>query len=1036
MDALFKIASNISTPLALGGLFAAIFFFLAKQIIERNIFPLLTKKISSEIIKLIIHYVFILSIISMFLGFIGFLILITLNNPNEPLEILGNVRIIENGSPVSPAHNATISISKLPGYKTETDKEGNFSFHIIDRILKDQIEFQVTYKGKNFYKKFKKSEIHNIVIEIPKSDKIGTFSIDKKKEASAIVTLRSDFNNATNLPYGWLYWGGQKNIRKVIALPYSVKQMHTVLRFPIANQHGTEYDIPKDTDVSHMTKVAYSSIVFNNSTVPVIVENVRLILDSHQSLPHRSVAIWHPKGLVPKSVVRLYLTPKKAEQFLFDGKDSVYELMPGESFPFRIDILGGEPGLYKLHVAATALVNDQTVTIRSPSTEVAVLRPESVGNMIQIRAIGPSLDLAAELLALSPKSFQKLAKRFIRKYPRDSTVRQLLDKDYIDKNNSQGNWKRYRQREDAMHSALRGDLGYIQYLGHSFDIDDANQHIQDYLTQHPDSEAAKEILISFLMAQGKKSEARQIAQKFIAKQPESFRAHLSFWKTDPSVVEHLERAIALAPNERQPYLAAAFSHIAGNQTLPNNFFINIKHLSREDRQQLLLDTMKGMYLLNFGLDYDQDDIAFLNRVDTHAKMLFNVLPEDRLYRPLLKNVFGEAANQISIDDKSMPLLVDLLISVGRLRLAVYYARQTGRKSMVKAFGAACDFDNLVDIARTILNQGKDQGAAVHFLDGSTMYDKITPFEYIVCGLAILERKEWDLFDKFVDNHVSTLPNQTNLLRGVYNQLKGNFEVAKVQVFYYWMHTANTIYSMHKPKDPFDPIEKEFVNDIENAEIIFTSLLNSKKNNNRNLTSEIHKIIFNSDGKKYTYWPQDYGHKNHVSGYDFAFSVHRMGKYLELPPDKNYLVRIPNMVMPFMVFMGRNKAFDVGPFAGLQLSEVSAANERNRALFRSGVYGKRLSENQTQNSYLLHLAWYYYWNEGKLDHALAYLNKAIENEPDFYDALLLRARVFFAKGNLTESCHNIISAQRIGPLLDIDTKIAKRCSQAELKNTEN
>ncbi|KPA13741.1 membrane protein [Candidatus Magnetomorum sp. HK-1] len=73
MENIFKIAGAISTPLALSGLFSAIFFLLLKQIIAKNIFPSLTKQFSSDIIKLIIHYVFILSILTILLGFVGYI---------------------------------------------------------------------------------------------------------------------------------------------------------------------------------------------------------------------------------------------------------------------------------------------------------------------------------------------------------------------------------------------------------------------------------------------------------------------------------------------------------------------------------------------------------------------------------------------------------------------------------------------------------------------------------------------------------------------------------------------------------------------------------------------------------------------------------------------------------------------------------------------------------------------------------------------------------------------------------------------------
>ena len=73
MKEIFLLASSVSTPLALSGLFAIIFFYLIKQVLSKNIFPVLTGKFSSDIIKLIIHYIFIISFIAMVLGFAGYI---------------------------------------------------------------------------------------------------------------------------------------------------------------------------------------------------------------------------------------------------------------------------------------------------------------------------------------------------------------------------------------------------------------------------------------------------------------------------------------------------------------------------------------------------------------------------------------------------------------------------------------------------------------------------------------------------------------------------------------------------------------------------------------------------------------------------------------------------------------------------------------------------------------------------------------------------------------------------------------------------
>jgi len=73
MQEIFNIASSISTPLALGGFFASILFFVFRQILKKNIFPSLTKSASAEIITLIIDRLFVLALVSMVLGFVGYM---------------------------------------------------------------------------------------------------------------------------------------------------------------------------------------------------------------------------------------------------------------------------------------------------------------------------------------------------------------------------------------------------------------------------------------------------------------------------------------------------------------------------------------------------------------------------------------------------------------------------------------------------------------------------------------------------------------------------------------------------------------------------------------------------------------------------------------------------------------------------------------------------------------------------------------------------------------------------------------------------
>jgi hypothetical protein len=74
MERLLEIASNVSTPLALSGLIAAIFFLVLRQIVAKNIFPQLTSAVGGKLLKLIVERLFVLALIAMVLGFAGYIV--------------------------------------------------------------------------------------------------------------------------------------------------------------------------------------------------------------------------------------------------------------------------------------------------------------------------------------------------------------------------------------------------------------------------------------------------------------------------------------------------------------------------------------------------------------------------------------------------------------------------------------------------------------------------------------------------------------------------------------------------------------------------------------------------------------------------------------------------------------------------------------------------------------------------------------------------------------------------------------------------
>lgn len=102
MTEIIEIATNVSTPLALGGLVAAIFFFILRKIVAKNIFPKLTKSLGAGILKLIIERLFVLALVAMVLGFAGYVIDIAFGG--VPASYRVRVTVLDTeGQPVEDA---------------------------------------------------------------------------------------------------------------------------------------------------------------------------------------------------------------------------------------------------------------------------------------------------------------------------------------------------------------------------------------------------------------------------------------------------------------------------------------------------------------------------------------------------------------------------------------------------------------------------------------------------------------------------------------------------------------------------------------------------------------------------------------------------------------------------------------------------------------------------------------------------------------------------------------------------------------------
>jgi hypothetical protein len=89
------------------------------------------------------------------------------------LQVSGNIRFIENGTPVGPVQGARIALSRRSGFETDSDRHGNFTLQLPEQEQLEEIELQITYAGKTSYKTVRRTEVNKIQIEIPKSKQEG-----------------------------------------------------------------------------------------------------------------------------------------------------------------------------------------------------------------------------------------------------------------------------------------------------------------------------------------------------------------------------------------------------------------------------------------------------------------------------------------------------------------------------------------------------------------------------------------------------------------------------------------------------------------------------------------------------------------------------------------------------------------------------------------------------------------------------------------------------------------------------------------------
>ncbi len=150
----------------------------------------------------------------------GFLVVLTIliaawfrgAPPPVVLELSGNVRFVTDGKPVGPVPGAVVALSGISGYKTETDKEGNFTLKLPEDPRLQKMELMVAHGSKTYYHAVQRGDVENIVVELPKGGggevensgaaASGSSSGNGARVQSPDIQAGGDISGDINITYG------------------------------------------------------------------------------------------------------------------------------------------------------------------------------------------------------------------------------------------------------------------------------------------------------------------------------------------------------------------------------------------------------------------------------------------------------------------------------------------------------------------------------------------------------------------------------------------------------------------------------------------------------------------------------------------------------------------------------------------------------------------------------------------------------------------------------------------------------------------
>ena len=215
MAEIFDLATKISTPLALGGLLAAILFFILRQLLAKDIFPQLARVSSAKIITTIINRLFVLALIAMLLGFAGFVVPI-FTSPAQLVEEEASVGERESQAAIGLGINfSTLAFLELQGI-TDPDLDARISGQLTllgvpikypqeemnyggIRLLQEQLRAQLVRKDESLYSWYRYGFLFNGKVPVLEMMKTAIDSGDVESLETLTASVVSEQSTLSNI---------------------------------------------------------------------------------------------------------------------------------------------------------------------------------------------------------------------------------------------------------------------------------------------------------------------------------------------------------------------------------------------------------------------------------------------------------------------------------------------------------------------------------------------------------------------------------------------------------------------------------------------------------------------------------------------------------------------------------------------------------------------------------------------------------------------------------------------------------------------